>query len=122
VPKTPKVRKVRPLAGVLEHIISAIAEIESFTKGMALPQFLEDKKTTRAVERCLEIISEASRDIPAGIKSKHPAIDWRGMADAGNLYRHGYEHVNPDLVWKTIINDLPSLKALATEMSDSGAD
>lgn len=115
-----KVRKVRPLPDVLEHILGAIAEIDSYTTGMALVEFLDDKKTRRAVERCLVIISEASRDIPGDIRSKDESIDWRGMANAGNLYRHGYDHVDSDMIWKTVIEHLPKLKALAASLQVKG--
>jgi uncharacterized protein with HEPN domain len=45
------------------------------------------------VTRCLEIISEASRRLPDGLKARHPAIAWKEMAGAGNIYRHDYEDV-----------------------------
>ena len=96
-----KPRKPRHLADVVEHILSAIEQIDSFTAGMDLPTFEGDKRTLRAVERCLEIISEASRDIPGDVKGEHSEINWRAMADAGNLYRHGYEHVSGPTVETT---------------------
>jgi uncharacterized protein with HEPN domain len=98
------------LADVVEHMLGAIAEIEDFTKGMSLEAFETDARTARAVERCLEIVSEASRDVPAALKSEHSAINWRAMADAGNLYRHGYEYVKRSLLWRTVQVDLPPLK------------
>ncbi|KRQ11665.1 hypothetical protein AOQ71_17400 [Bradyrhizobium manausense] len=63
------------------------------------------------VTRCLEIISEASRRLPEELKARHPAIAWRQMAAAGNVYRHNYEDVAARLVWETVQQDLPSLRA-----------
>ena len=116
MPKPPKAKKARALPDVVEHVLSAIEQIESFTAGMTFTDFQGDQRTMRAVERCLEIISEASRDIPAELKLKHPSVDWRGMANAGNMYRHGYEHVSTVMVWKTVVDDLPLLKALVAAM------
>ena len=84
-------RKRRPIGDVAVHVLEAIEQIEQFTAGMDLKVFLQDAKTYRAVERCLEIVSEASRDFPDGFKSAHPEIEWQRMADAGNIYRHLYE-------------------------------
>ncbi len=44
-----------------------------------------------AVERYLERLSEASRHVPDALKEKHPNIDWRGVADLGNVLRHAYD-------------------------------
>jgi len=65
-----------------------------------------------AVIRCLEIISEASRRLSDELKGRHAHIPWREMAAAGNFYRHKYEDVLPQRVWKTLQEDLPPLRAV----------
>jgi uncharacterized protein with HEPN domain len=62
------------------------------------------------VTRCLEIISEASRRLPDGLKARHPGIPWKQMAGAGNVYRHDYEDVAARYVWDTLQRDLPALR------------
>jgi len=64
-----------------------------------------------AIVRCLEIISEASRRLSNEFKARHSRIPWREMAAAGNFYRHRYEDVLPERVWKTLQQDLPILRA-----------
>jgi uncharacterized protein with HEPN domain len=64
-----------------------------------------------AVIRSLEIISEASRRLSDELKSRHVGIPWREMATAGNFFRHNYEDVTPRRVWKTLLEDLPPLRA-----------
>ena len=39
-------------------------------------------------------------------------MPWREMAAAGNFYRHDYEDVLPRRVWKTLVEDLPPLRAV----------
>jgi uncharacterized protein with HEPN domain len=63
-----------------------------------------------AVTRCLEIISEASRRLPEQLKARHPAIGWKQMAGAGNVYRHDYEDVAAEFVWETVVRALPPLR------------
>jgi len=93
------------LHDILHHIDLAT----SWTEGFTLETFIADERTMYAVTRCLEIISEASRRLPADLKARHPSIDWKGMAGAGNVYRHNYEDVAARLVWKTTHADLKGL-------------
>jgi uncharacterized protein with HEPN domain len=72
--------------------------------------FRNDIRTVFAVTRCLEIISEASRRLPDEMKTRYPAIAWKNMAGAGNVYRHDYEDVAAKLVWDTVQLALPPLK------------
>lgn len=75
--------------------------------------------------RCLEIISEASRRLPDGLKTLYPSIPWKDIAGAGNVYRHDYEDVAARMVWDTVQLALPPLQAvvaLEIERLCSGAD
>jgi uncharacterized protein with HEPN domain len=55
---------VGPLTDIRENIRLAF----SFIADASVDQFLADRRTVYAVTRCLEIISEASRRLPAEIK------------------------------------------------------
>jgi uncharacterized protein with HEPN domain len=103
----------------------ALADIRdaaiSFVTGMSAENLARDMKTRYAVVRALEIISEASRRLPAELKARHPAIDWPAVAGAGNIYRHDYDAVDVEAVWQTIMRDLPPLRAVAeSELRDLG--
>jgi uncharacterized protein with HEPN domain len=112
------------LADRLRHILDAIADVEGFTAGMTLDDYLADNLRRHAVERCLEIVSEASRYVPRDAKARHPGIAWRGVADFGNVLRHDYPNVKDRRVWEIVTNDLPSLKtaieAMAREAAKAG--
>ena len=106
---------------------SAISSIHidlaaSFVEGLDREMFKADLRAFYAVTRCLEIISEASRRLPNELKARHPAISWKQMADAGNVYRHDYEDVAAQLVWDTVQQSLPPLKVvIEAEIRRSGA-
>ncbi|HEY4987302.1 MAG TPA: HepT-like ribonuclease domain-containing protein [Bradyrhizobium sp.] len=74
--------------------------------------FKGDLKTVYAITRCLEVISEASRRLPHDLKARNPAISWKQMAAAGNVYRHDYEHVAAEFVWDTLARALPPLRVV----------
>ena len=102
----------------LRDILHHIDLIDAFMAGSGRDAFVVDQKTVYAVTRCLEIISEASRRLPDALKARHPAIAWKEMAGAGNVYRHDYEDVAARYVWKTVKESLPPLReAIAAELS-----
>jgi uncharacterized protein with HEPN domain len=72
----------------LRDILAAIGHIERKLLGISLNDFLADMDRRRIVERCLEIISEASRRLPETLKERHPQIPWRKVAGIGNFLRH----------------------------------
>lgn len=83
-----------------------------YVNGITFEQFKADERTFLAASRCLEIISEASRRLPAEFKARHPHIAWNRMAAAGNIYRHEYDVVETELVWETVQKALPPLRAI----------
>ncbi|MFO0989887.1 MAG: HepT-like ribonuclease domain-containing protein [Alphaproteobacteria bacterium] len=44
-------------------------------------------------------MSEATRHLTPELKARYPQIDWRAIADAGNVYRHVYHDVDLNRVW-----------------------
>ena len=64
----------------IEDIIVAMNDALSFVKDMEYDVFLRDKKTIYAVNRALEIIGEATKNIPASVKNRYPQIPWKKMA------------------------------------------
>jgi uncharacterized protein with HEPN domain len=96
----------------LEDIADNIARAMRFVDGLDLDGFLADDKTFYAATRCLEIISEASRRLPAAFKVRFPEIPWKQIAGSGNIYRHAYENVQERRIWATIHEALPALAAV----------
>ena len=64
----------------LKDILEAMESIEAFVEGMDLEGFQADDKTASAVIRKLEIIGEAAKQIPDGIRQSHPQVPWKDMA------------------------------------------
>ncbi len=64
----------------LKDILDSIDDIESFIGGMSFEEFKKDKKTINAVVRSIEVIGEATKNIPRTLKDKHKEIPWKRMA------------------------------------------
>jgi uncharacterized protein with HEPN domain len=91
---------------------------EEFTEGLSFDAFVKDRRTFYAVTRCLEIISEAARRLPAYVRNRHPELPWRAIMGAGNVYRHDYDNVAVEMVWRTLKGSLEALReAVDSEIS-----
>jgi uncharacterized protein with HEPN domain len=105
------------IADRLEHIASAIGNIRQITASQTRESFESNLLIRLAVERLLEVISEASRHIPEETKSRQPYINWRRLADLGNRLRHAYHETDPGLLWAMIENDLEPLSRFVDQIT-----
>ncbi len=106
----------------LNDIHDSTENILRYVQGMDLDTFSENQMVIDAVIRNFEIIGEAVRYIPNEFKASNPHIDWQDMADMRNRLIHGYSDVNLDTVWDTIVNDLPPLLSVMSELIESQND
>ena len=100
------------LHDMLENANRAI----QFTEGMNFESFSKDEKTIYAVIRAVEIIGEATRNIPEEIRTKYPEIPWRDASDMRNKLVHRYFGINLEVIWQTLSEDLPMLAAALQEI------
>ena len=78
-------RRVGP---VLSEILEAINGMETHTAGLSLADFQQNWLLKLAVQRALEIVSEASRHIPEEMLDLAPDIPWKQSSGIGNNHRH----------------------------------
>ena len=80
--------------------------------------YMADKMLRRAVEREFEIVGEAMNrieklDDSINISAKRRIINMR------NRVIHGYDKIDDEIIWGTIIRHLPKLKIEISRMLDS---
>ena len=95
----------------LQDILDAINQIQGFTAGLEFDAFRADAKTMAAVERKLLVISEAAIRLGDEAETLCPGLPWRDIRGIGNWLRHQYDAIDPEAVWRTVMDDLPSLQA-----------
>lgn len=92
------------------HILEAMELIEEYIKGKNYDDFKNNRMMQDAVIREIEIIGEATKNLPLGFRNKYPEIPWRKMAGMRDKLIHGYFGVDLGAVWDTATKDIPLLK------------
>ena len=94
----------------LGHILREIDIVLGHVGPMTNDEMGAQPATMRAVERCIEIISEATRHVPQEMRDSEPEIAWRKIINIGNLLRHEYYRINGDDMIRIVRDHLPQLR------------
>jgi uncharacterized protein with HEPN domain len=100
----------------IKDILDAIDEVKDYINSSTFDEYERDPKTRRAVERCIEIISEAVRYLPPELTGAHPDVPWNEIRAIGNILRHNYQRVSDLVIWRTATIHLPRLHTVILEM------
>ena len=79
----------REIADFIQDIIEAIDDIEAFTQELDFEAFKQDRKTIYAVTRAIEIMGEATKNIPDSTRNKYPQVPWKQVAGMRDKLIHG---------------------------------
>jgi uncharacterized protein with HEPN domain len=82
---------------------------------MNFTEYERDEKTKAAVERKLQIITEAVIRLEMECADAYPEIDWKAYRGMGNFLRHSYHRVSDQIVWNTVKDDLPVLRTIVVK-------
>jgi uncharacterized protein with HEPN domain len=104
----------------LEDILDSISLIDQFLSGIDFDFYVEDMKTKSAVERQLQIITEAAYRLGDEADTLCPGPDWKGFMGMGNLLRHAYHRIDDAIVWNTVKVELPALRKAITNSLAAG--
>lgn len=93
----------------IDDMLEAIGRCQSYVAGLDSTAFANDSRSQDAVARNLEIIGEAASKMPEPVREAFPLIPWQQMAEMRHILIHEYHSVDPDILLRTVHNDLPPL-------------
>jgi len=98
-------------AKLLDDILDAAAFIQEVTRGKALADYQGDRLLRQGIERNFEIIGEALNrltrvDADTAARIGHASV----IVVFRNVLAHGYDIIDDERVWQTIVEDVPALR------------
>lgn len=109
-------KEPRLVQDYLRDMLDSMAKAEVFIEAMDYSSFHRDDKTVFAVIRALEIIGEAAKKIPDSFRRQFPIIPWKNLSGMRDKLIHDYVGVSLEVVWRTVTEDIPSVKPALTDM------
>lgn len=100
----------REVRRYLFDILENIHHCERLTAGRTITDLQSDPIARLAIERAIEIISEASRHLSDHDKSEDLNLPWRQIADIGNHLRHAYHLTAVALIFGVATEGVAELK------------
>lgn len=94
----------------LTDILKSADAIDNFTVGLEFADYEASPLIRSAVERQLQILTEAAFRLGENAAILCPTIEWRDIRGLGNFLRHQYDAVNDRLIWDKVHNEIPLLK------------
>lgn len=95
----------------LRHMRDASTRAIGILNGRSLAELAVDESGDLALERCLEIVGEAANRVGPSMMARLDDLPWRDMIDMRNVIIHAYPDVELEMVWRTVVEDLPPLVA-----------
>ena len=103
----------------LHDIVESCALILQWTDGLDPETFVNDRRTFDAVVRNLEIMGEATKNLPADLKERHPEIRWRGIAGFRDIAAHFYFGLKQEIVISIVYEQLPMISSALAGVLDA---
>ena len=113
----------RDPALTLRQIVEFGDEIAELIAERSREELESNREFRRALERCVELIGEASTRLPPDWRAAHPGVPWQQIIAMRNVMIHGYDIVVTDVLWDVATQDVPQLLlAIRPLLSEGGKE
>jgi uncharacterized protein with HEPN domain len=103
---------MRDTAVILDEMLAAIDAMREAVANKSFDEFAASTLARLAVERAIEIVSEAARHLPKELLARHPHIPWPKIKAIGNVLRHEYHRIAPKIIWDVVTSEIGALEAV----------
>ena len=100
----------------LLHIRDEIEGVAMIVRGLSFAQYQGSYMHRRAVERAVQIVSEAAKALPSDYLAKYPDAPWTSIVGIGNILRHEYQRLDDRQLWEIATVHLPKLRSIVAQM------
>lgn len=92
-------------------MLDAARDAQGFAAARSRPDLDHDRQLLLALVKAVEIIGEAATRVSTETRLQCPGIPWQDIVAMRHRLTHGYYDIDLDIVWSTVIGDLPPLIA-----------
>lgn len=93
----------------LEDIIQSMRSVVVCMGTLTVDEFIKNELVSHAVERCLEIVGEATKRLSIQVRDSQPQIPWRKMAGMRDVLIYGYDAIDLNLIHSVATQLIPPL-------------
>ncbi len=96
----------------LHHILDAAQEAIGFAQGRKRSDLESDRMLVLSLVKDIEIIGEAAYRSSESTRQQLPDIPWDDMIRMRHRLVHAYFDIDLDILWRTVLDDLPMLATI----------
>lgn len=100
----------------VKDILDAIKAVEKFVGKLSYKEFLKDEKAKSAVVWKIQVIGEATKNIPKSVRDDYEDLPWKFMARIRDKIAHFYFGIDHKIVWQVATEKLPAIKPAIEKM------
>ncbi len=106
--------------GYVWDMQDAATQVFDFSKDKTLKEYHENKMLRLAVERLLEIIGQAAKEVSEEFKKQYPLVPWSRIIGLRNVLAHEYGEIKDEKVYLVATRDiLPLIEQLKQILKDN---
>lgn len=80
-----------------------------FAAGRTRADLDTDRQLLLSIVKDVEIVGEAASRMSPELRERHPELPWAAIVAMRNRLIHAYFDIDHDIVWNTVLADLPPL-------------
>ena len=93
------------------HMLDMARKARQLVRGKSRDDYEQDETLSLALTHLLQVIGEAARKVSPEFREKHPDIPWAAIVGLRHRVVHDYLHIDLDLVWDVVHQDVEPLIA-----------
>jgi uncharacterized protein with HEPN domain len=101
---------------LVEDMLVEVRDALEFVRQLTYEQFIDDRRTRKAVAYSLQTIGEAASHVSDAFAAAHPLVPWRDIIGMRHRLVHGYRAVDFDRVWAVAKEELPALEIALSDL------
>jgi uncharacterized protein with HEPN domain len=92
-----------------EHMLRAAEDAVAYARGRKRADLDNDSMLLRALVQCVDVIGEAAARTSDAGRARAAALPWPKIVGMRHILVHAYYRIDPDAVWRVVVEDLPDL-------------